>query len=186
MRRVLFFILSAVLLIGCEKSELGNQIVEVAGDQFTATIEQFDGSVSTKTSLSAQNTVLWSEDDELAIFQGATLADKYRVKQGTAGTPNGVFSFVAGSGGNVGDDFVSGTEVPVNVAFYPYSEGLELSGITAGEGDAESSYEISNITVPAVQHYVANSFPQGAFSMVAVTTSLSDHVLSRRSNSYCI
>jgi hypothetical protein len=70
--------------------------------------------------------------------------------------------------------FSAGTEVPCNVALYPYAEGISLLGASL---DAGTAYKIDGVVIPAVQNYVAGSFGNGSFPMVAVTETISDHAL---------
>lgn len=108
---------------------------------------------------------LWSEGDRLAIFRGKSVADEYLLAEGYEGSTNGKFSWVSGSA-------EAGTEFTANVAYYPYAEGMVLSG--------DQGYEISNVVLPQTQLYAENSFANGAFPMVAVTVGTDDRVLKFR------
>ena len=81
------------------------------------------------------------------------------------GSTNEKFSWVSGSA-------EAGTEFTANVAYYPYAEGMVLSG--------DQGYEISNVVLPQTQLYAENSFANGAFPMVAVTVGTDDRVLKFR------
>ena len=132
-------------------------------DSFTASVEEFDA--QTKTSMNERRQPLWSEGDRLAIFRGKTVADEYLLVEGYEGSTNGKFSWVSGSA-------EAGTEFTANVAYYPYAEGMVLSG--------DQGYEISNVVLPQTQLYAENSFANGAFPMVAVTVGTDDRVLKFR------
>lgn len=121
--------------------------------------------------MNSEKQVVWSSGDHLAIFQGSTLANEYRVSESSAGKTNGSFTRVIGSG----DDFYAGTELPCNVAFYPYVGDLTLSG--AAVEDQGVVYSIAGYTIPASQNYTEKSFANGAFPMVAVTETIGDHNL---------
>jgi hypothetical protein len=164
MKKVLMSLAAvAAVFAGCQKPELEVAPVEVM-DSFTATVENFD---ATKTAMDG-NHVVWSSGDQLAIFQGAGVADLYELANGYEGLASGAFTLKAG----MGDDFYGGMEMtdPRNVAFYPYAEGLAAYS-------EDEAWGVSNVTLPATQVYAENSFANGAFAMVAVTESLEDHVL---------
>ncbi|MBO7764292.1 MAG: Ig-like domain-containing protein [Bacteroidales bacterium] len=163
----LILALSAVLMTGCHSLETSNQITDEV--PFTASSESFQS--QTRTSMNPEKQVVWSSGDHLAIFQGSTLANEYRVSESSAGKTNGTFTRVIGSG----DDFYAGTELPCNVAFYPYVADLTLSG--AAVEDQGVAYSIAGYTLPASQNYTEKSFANGAFPMVAVTETVGDHNL---------
>ena len=161
----LFLALAAITVAACQKSETAIPVSE----QFTATVESFES--QTKTSMTQEKYVVWSQNDRLAIFQGSTLADEFKVSDASAGKANGTFTKVT----TAGDDFSAGTEIPCNVALYPYATGLTLTGATL-EYEAPV-YEVEGVVLPSEQTYVAGSFANGAFLMAAVTDDLSDHNL---------
>ena len=164
----LFLALAAITVAACQKSETAIPVSE----QFTATVESFES--QTKTSMTQEKYVVWSQNDRLAIFQGSTLADEFKVSDASAGKANGTFSIVTDAS-EVNGDFSAGTELPCNVAFYPYADGLSLTGsVLEDEGPV---YEIDGFSLPAEQNYAEGSFANGAFPMVAVTETLSDHKL---------
>lgn len=165
--RSLILALSAIFMAGCHSLETSNKITDE--DPFTASSESFQP--QTRTSMNSEKQVVWSSGDHLAIFQGSTLANEYRVSESSAGKTNGSFTRVIGSG----DDFYAGTELPCNVAFYPYVADLTLSG--AAVEDQGVVYSIAGYTIPASQNYTVKSFANGAFPMVAVTETIGDHNL---------
>ena len=165
--RSLILALSAIFMAGCHSLETSNQITDEV--PFTASSESFQP--QTRTSMNSEKQVVWSSGDHLAIFQGSTLANEYRVSESSAGKTNGSFTRVIGSG----DDFYAGTELPCNVAFYPYVADLTLSG--AAVEDQGVAYSIAGYTIPASQNYTEKSFANGAFPMVAVTETIGDHNL---------
>ena len=161
----LFLALAAITVAACQKSETAIPVSE----QFTATVESFES--QTKTSMTPEKYVVWSQNDRLAIFQGSTLADEFKVSDASAGKANGTFTKVT----TAGDDFSAGTEIPCHVALYPYATGLTLTGATL-EYEAPV-YEVEGVVLLSEQTYVAGSFANGAFLMAAVTDDLSDHNL---------
>ena len=156
-------VLAALVLCGCQKEELK---IEKTTEQktFTAEIESnIDDAATTKTSLSPsdqnnQFNVVWSAEDQVSIFAGSTANAQYQVAEAgkTSATLNPVSS-----------ESVTGDAVSTNVAYYPYSSSVAIS-------EAEGSYTISGITLPATQTYAEASFASGAFPMAAVTASKDD------------
>ena len=153
--------------VGCQKSEPSGQ--SVSGDVFTATVETFDA--QTKTAMTPEKQIVWSANDRLAIFQGSSLADEYKVSSEYVGQMNGKFTRVSSA---ENDDYSSGMELSTNVAFYPYAENLSLTGSVLED---ETVYSITGVVIPSTQTYVAGSFGNGAFPMVAVTETMADHNL---------
>ena len=150
----------ALLVAGCQKPELDGPVMTESS--FMASVETFCS--QTKTSLGPDNRILWSSDDRIAVFYGRTLADEYVIDESCVGKSNATFNSVAGEGNSL-----AGSELPCNVAFYPYADDLSLNG-------SETSYEVV-YSLPPVQHYAADSFSNGAFPMMAVTKTTADHGL---------
>lgn len=159
----------AAMLAGCQKPEL--DVPAGVQEAYTATVEAFGA--QTKTSLAPNNQIIWTADDRLAVFQASTIADEYKLVEGCEGLTNASFRIVA-EDVTLNGDFVAGTEIPCNVAVYPYSENLVLSVV---KGEDEKQFNISNIVLPQTQTYAENSFSNGAFMMAAVTETFKDHNL---------
>lgn len=174
MKRISFFMMTAVALAGCQES-MENIVLSEKTQTFEAITEGFEG--NTKTSIDNQKNIVWSENDLLAIFQGCSIADKYQVTAETAGTGNGAFELIADNSGDVNDDFNSGVEIAANIALYPYAEGLAVSNTNVMDGNDVEAYEITGFVLPEIQHYASDSFGEGAFPMVAVTETMTDHTL---------
>ena len=162
--------MAVMALVGCQKSELVGPTG--SNDVFTATVEGFGS--QTKTSLTPENYVVWSADDRLAIFQGSAIADEYQLADGCDGLNGGSFKLVA-KDNVLNGDFTAGTELPSNVAYYPYSQGLILKGDM--QDDGKKIFTLANVMFPEIQYYAENSFGNGSFPMVAVTANVSDHNL---------
>lgn len=145
--------------------------------EFSAEVEQPDSDL--KTSLNENRSVVWSAGDQLAIFQGSSIADRYQVKDSSDGQMNASFSIVRDQGGE-DDDFFGGVEVvfDTNVALYPYQSGLTCAPVY--DEDNVICYRISDVVLPAVQAYAANSFAEESYPMTAVTSGISDHTLKFR------
>lgn len=162
-------------LVGCQNIELMPDSDVLQKSEFSAQVEVFD--VQTKTSLGQNRMVVWSENDQIAIFQGSSLADKFQVKASSVGNSNGVFSYVSTEVGENGDYSAGNeTDISTNVAVYPYQDNLDCLPIY--NGSVLTSFLVSNFNVPVTQNYVINSFSNGVFPMVAVTSGVRDHKLN--------
>ena len=162
MKKSLVFSLLAILAVcGCNvEDKINTQEPLSEGKVFTATIED-NNSGGTKTSLDANGNVLWKQGDQVSIFDGSTINEQYQVTDESDGKTAASLYRVTNPG------FVAGTDIDNNVAFYPY-------GSTASISKNGTSYVISDITLPATQNYAENSFGNGVFPMVAVTSSTAD------------
>ena len=165
----LFTILCTLLwLASCQQVEPLLEPEKVNGPEFSAQIEAFGS--DTKTALAYGNSVVWSAGDQLAIFQGESVADKYQVKSDRVGTTSGVFEIVANGVGTPAATF------KINVAVYPYAEAQVCAPVT--ENGAAVSYRITGLTVPSVQTYTTDSFADGSFPMAAMSDGLDNHTLN--------
>ena len=176
-KSVLLILALAFVMYGCKKMDPMTDLdsVIVSAEDFIAEAEDF--CPQTKTSLATSRKVVWSEDDQIAIFQGSSLADRFQISEESAGNSNGVFSFLGNPGVENGD-YNAGTETTLetNVALYPYQDGIECSAIT-DEEDVVISYTIAGVTIPANQIYAEDSFAEESFIMAAVTAGVVDHNL---------
>lgn len=157
-----------LLVVACRQIEPLVEQELSDGPEFTAHIEEFD--VPSKTLLANGNSVVWSSGDQIAIFQGASVADRYQVKEDNVGTKKGAFAIVAKAEGN------SATTFQTNIALYPYEEGLECT--TVIEDSEVTSYKITGVTIPSVQTYATGTFLDESFMMAAITDGLEDHTLN--------
>ena len=174
MKKVILTALMTALCVSCQE-KIYNEVI-LSKSNFTASPENFN---DTKTTLNDNTDILWFQGDQLAIFQGSTLADKYQVTDVSVGKSNGIFEIVDNSG-ELNGDFSSGNEISTNIAVYPYMEGLSCTKANVKQtenGTEVSAYEVQNFSLPTIQNYVSNSFGNGTFPMVAVTGSMSDHSL---------
>lgn len=175
MKKITLIMAMAAMFAACQQEELAPDLPEASADDYVATVEDFGA--ATKTSMSETNRIVWNAGDELMIFQGYTLGDRYKVSDASAGTSNGTFSIVRGEDGRTDGDFIAGTELSRNVAVYPFSEDIVIDNLIDGDTDEVLAYTLEGIEIPAVQTYVENSFANGAFPMVAVTVDKPDHRL---------
>ena len=138
---------------------------------FTGVIEDF--AAPTRTSLADGNYIAWSQNDRIAVFQGSSAPDCFRVSDASVG--NTKASFVAVSlEGSTEDNLISFYQE--NLAMYPY-DGKAYCKALYTDSDRVTVYEIGGIPYPEQQTYVDKSFPSDALVMVAVTGSLSDRNL---------
>ena len=163
----IFFTTLFLLLGACQHVELPMEEAApqggVTGPEFTAKIEAFDAEA--KTVLANGNSVVWSAQDQIAVFQGTAAADKYQVDEKCIGTTQGRFGIVAKGESLAGDGF------DANIAIYPYQEGLAVTQTSATE------YQIDGVVIPSVQTYTANTFSTGSFLMAAITDDMTDYTL---------
>ena len=180
---LLAFGLLSLSVTGCVQEMMDpqeEQDVRVYPEFFVEEVEPYDTGV--KTSLTEDRRLVWSAGDQLAIFQGSSIADKYQVKDSADGQMNASFSIVREQAGEDDDSF-AGVEVEfdTNVALYPYQSGLTcvpVYGAPVDEGeDGVVGYKITDVVFPAVQSYVPNSFAEESYMMVSVTSGKSDHTL---------
>lgn len=172
MKKNIFVFISLMgIFAGCQIESINEPSRLDKSTVYEASTEVF--TPQTKTSMTSDKQVVWSQNDRLAIFQGCTVADEFLVTESSDGKTSADFNIVSDNS-EVNGSFSAGTEVPCNVAFYPYAENLSLSGASIDGGTA---YEIEGVVLPKVQNNVAGSFANGAFPMIAVTETLSDHTL---------
>lgn len=167
MKKTFVYSLLAILaLTGCQTKELDslNDEPEVILNEdskvFTAIIDD-DFNPETRTTLDGEGNVLWKMGDQVSIFAGSTVNEQYQVTDASDGKTAASLNKVGGGG------FVAGTEIDNNVAFYPYASTAEIA-------KSGGNYVISGVELPATQNYAAGSFGNGAFPMVAVTSSTED------------
>ena len=165
MKRIFTMILLAV---ACQQVEPLVEPEVAEGPEFSAQIEEFGA--ETKTALAFGNSVVWSAGDQLAIFQGESVADKYQVKSDCVGTTSGTFEIVANGSGTPEASFQT------NIAVYPYEDDLVCTPFM--EDGAVVSYQITGVTIPSVQTYVPDSFPDESFLMAAMSDGREDHTLN--------
>ena len=180
MKKIIISALLMAALTGCQET-IENVAPAAKAEVFEAVVEEF--TADTKTSLTGLNNVVWSEGDNIAIFQGCSVADRYQVTDATVGTGNGKFTIVSDNSGEVNGNFSSGVEIATNIAFYPYAENLSCANarLTDTEtGNEVAAYAVSGVVLPEIQNYVADSFGEGTFPMAAVTATLGDHTLKFR------
>ena len=167
MKRLIYIFVTVLALSGCNE-EIAPEVVP---EGFTGVIEDF--AAPTRTSLADGNYIAWSQNDRIAVFQGSSAPDCFRVSDASVG--NTKASFVAVSlEGSTEDNLISFYQE--NLAMYPY-DGKAYCKALYTDSDRVTVYEIGGIPYPEQQTYVDKSFPSDALVMVAVTGSLSDRNL---------
>lgn len=161
MKKTLSLLFAVLCVAACQLNELSPEI-QSDENVLYASMESID---VTKTSMDEYNNVLWSEEDQLVAFMKTTLGIKYQVKEQYVGTTTGGFSKVQGS--DSGDDLESGQEIDHNVVVYPYSD--QVWCMKYDNSTPARSYKL-NVVLPETQTYAENSFANGSFPMVAVST----------------
>ena len=92
---------------------------------FTATIED-STSGETKTSLDEHGNILWKQGDQISVFAGSTVNERYQITDDSDGKTTAVLNKVSGTVSE------SGKEIANNVAFYPYISSPSLSLYSSG------------------------------------------------------
>ena len=151
MKKLILSSLAAICTFAACVEEM--PVYETAAPDLHAVTET---SEDTKTVLDENNTVLWSEGDQILAFMKSSHRLKYQIKPDYVGKPVGYFSQVAteSSAGDI-------AELDHNVVYYPYSDDIVVEKTNSG-------YTLE-VTLPSEQNYVAESFANGAFHMVAVS-----------------
>lgn len=168
MKSIIRLALIILLIASCQQFEIQEESEVITGPEFVAMAEGFDA--QTKTDLDG-NSIIWTSSDQLAIFQGSSVADMYRVKEDCVGKNTGTFEIVAkGESG-------SAIELETNVAFYPYNTGLTCTPMMSENGNVVS-YQITGITIPSKQTYTSSSFADESFLMAAITNGIADRDLN--------
>lgn len=171
MKKTSLILSMALAFASCQQEELAQQEVIASPEDFVATVEEYPG--ATKTSLNEKNQILWSEDDQISIFNGSTANKLYQIKSLVADNRNATFTLSPDS--PVTEDPV---EIAGNVAVYPYQESLEVSYMYDEGNNQPCGIRVANIYLPGEQTYSECSFGEEAFPMVAVTTSATDRKLN--------
>ena len=113
MKKILLLSISIALSVACQQDNTPGSQERKTGADYLASLECFDG--PTKTSMTEDNSIVWTKGDQIAIFQGATVADTYQVKDQCDGTASGIFTLVSDNS-EVNGECSSGMEIPANIA----------------------------------------------------------------------
>ena len=147
--------LSAFLVLAClsacQKNEMSAPVAK--GEVLYATIEDV---ASTRTVKDENNNIRWSEGDQIIAFMNSTLGVKYQVLPSSVGDTSASFEEVSTGGLN------AGTELEHIVAYYPYSSSVKIAR-------SGNNYTL-NAVLPSEQIYAPESFGNGTFPMIAVSS----------------
>lgn len=142
----------AAIAVGCQVESMTDVPVVEGTVVYKAVTEAY--APATKTSMTAEKNVVWSANDEIAVFQGNIAYDLFQVTSASVGKTEAAFTLK--------EDREASDELPYNVAFYPVTKGMEAI-------DEDGVVSIWPVVLPATQKYAAGSFDNGAFPMVAVS-----------------
>lgn len=156
---ILFIAVVFFLSAACQKTGTPEAPQEKEPKSFAAITEDS----GTRTVLSWIN-IHWTKGDQISIFAGKTVNDKYQVTDESDGQSRADLDWVS-NGDNTGE-----RELAANIAYYPYL------GLINGVRTTETGYEIESI-FPDKQTYSKDSFGNGAFPMAAVTSTPEDYNL---------
>lgn len=166
MKKSFFYFALSLLTIaaGCHREEVGT--TESANDvmEIYASVETV-ADLSTRTYLEGTE-VLWSEGDQIAVCLGNATVNRFNVKSGSEGSTTAVFEKDETYNGEVRD-----VQLSNNIAWYPFCEFSCAS--------RDSGYMLF-VAFPSAQKYAPDSFPEGAFPMVAVTKDVAQQEYSFR------
>lgn len=154
MRKILYVLFAVSLgFAACQNKE--SVVSEVSDAGLYAQIEQDE---ETRTVLGESNNILWSENDQILAFMKTSDGHQYQIKPSFVGKTYAEFSKISGPDG---DDLSAGIEWDHIIAYYPYEEGIDCVR-------SDESYDLE-VVLPSEQTYVANSFSNGLWPMVAVS-----------------
>ena len=170
MKKLSFLSLLLIAFTGCQIEELETPVQETIPEtEMTTYYVAIDSDIETRTSLSNEGKILWSEGDKMNVFFGINNNEKDAlVLMGGAGTENGSFygPYIA-----TPDEAES---LHQTVIVYPYDENM-----TCTPNEDKTEYSIA-MTVPSVQQYAKGSFGNGAYPMVGVTKNTKEVVISTK------
>ena len=141
MKKLLFTFIALAAFAGCQIEETyveTNEGQVATGPDFTAQTEEYES--ETKTAKDG-NTVVWSAGNQIAVFQGTDVADRYNVKDSSVGSANGTFSIVAKGERMPSESF------DANVAVYPYEDDLVCKPLVDEEIEEVTGLSQANIRV---------------------------------------
>lgn len=110
---------------------------------------------ATKTAMDGLD-VVWSADDQIAVFQGNISYDVFGVTSASVGKTEAAFTLKTDNEDNM-------QTLPFNLAVYPITQDFEAFY------DDETSFGVWGLELPSTQKYAAGSFGNGAFPMAAVS-----------------
>lgn len=137
-----------------------NELVEVetVPKVYQASVESFD--YRTRTQLGTDNSVVWSSDDCILVYEGSDTGMPYILQSSYAGSSVGKFALMDSDGVvNGGGESFNGT-----LAVYPYGENLSLDVHDGGV------CAVSGLRFSPEQAYLQESFANESFPIIAYST----------------
>ena len=155
MKRVIFAVLAALCIASCSKFDQQDALPEVKYGQLRACFAD-----QTRTYVEDERFLRWHQRDELSVFYGDAVNNKYRFN-GQTGDSNGTFVLII-------DGTATGSNDPIDriYALYPRDASAEWVG------NGTFQYRL-----PSEQFYQSESFGQNSNAMVAVTADTADDLL---------
>ena len=144
-----YYLIILIAMISCHREEEFERM-----DSTDGLYARMEGMQATRTSVDESNNIVWSEGDQISVFNKSTAAAKYQIQDESVGKSSGKF-FLAGPE-------AAGETLKHIIAYYPYLEDIKCK-------ETEGRYELTGISLPAEQIYAAESFSQGYFPMIAVS-----------------
>ena len=154
MNKASILLISALMAVlsGCQTDTVQETMTGNDPHKIFAVIEE---DAATKTSLNKNNKILWSEGDQIVVFQNSRSGSIYQVDPESVGSSSATFFCV--------ENKSKGVTIGADIAFYPHGSGMYCTAL------GEDRYEISDYDFPSVQTYVADSFCEEAYPMAAVS-----------------
>lgn len=155
MKRVIFAVLVALCIASCSKFDQQDAVPTVKYGELRACFAE-----QTRTYVENERFLRWHQRDELSVFYGDAVNNKYRFN-GQTGDSNGTFVLII-------DGTATGSNDPIDriYALYPRDASAEWVG------NGTFQYRL-----PSEQFYQSESFGQNSNAMVAVTADTSDDLL---------
>ena len=155
MKRVIFAVLVALCIASCSKFDQQDALPEAKYGQLRACFAD-----ETRTYVEDERFLRWHQRDELSVFYGDAVNNKYRFN-GQTGDSNGTFVLII-------DGTATGSNDPIDriYALYPRDASAEWVG------NGTFQYRL-----PSEQFYQSESFGQNSNAMVAVTADTADDLL---------
>lgn len=137
---------------------------------FAASTENY----GTKTSSDEEGNIIWNSGDKISVFEACAVNKAYKITEESAGRKEAELEPVDSDEPD-GDGVLTWDN---SVAYYPYSSSTSAQSV--GE-----DYELS-VNLPQTQQYVAGTFGNGCFPMVAVSSDIDDRDLKFKNILGCL
>ena len=151
-KRIIAHIIISFFIVACNKDTF-NDIEN--SYHYHAALETFD--TDTKTALVNESNIVWSEGDMIAVFEGNREGEgqAYKIVDQFMGSSSGEFSVVEGLTTNYFNFYEDYEVFNGTIAIYPFNAKIS------------NSYNRNIIDFPSEQRYIAGSFSDEVFPMIA-------------------